>query len=701
MGAAGSNRRSNGLRGRVLLGLAAVVAMAAAQLSGCSVSGMDGTKAAAEKVPALDVGIPAVTEIVAGPREAVPPATPAATPPTAEHPATKVAAETNDGQQAQTPTAPAGPLEVVCPDAATAKARFFFSPARPRPGKPLRITAVAEEELPAAGIELVQAEGRVPLPGLSAWGGPPSSWSVTIDAAMAGVQQVLLASGDPSRPYACAEVNVATTRSGDEEPPISTGAWSIRREWNREMEDLYAAWIGRLFLVDPGAKAGWRPLHQVLRDPKRNILYGYLGLNEDDAKAKVKVILTPDCADTPFFLRAYFSWKLQLPFAMRKCLRGDAINGPQCNADPITNLTPEWDDVNSVVERFNRFVGLTVANTVHSGTVRTVPEDDTSDLYPVALSQQAIRPGTVFADPNGHVLVVTRWLAGTADRMGMLLAIDAHPDLTVSHKRFSPANFYFAANLRTGGFKAFRPAVYEHGAVRLMTNAELAADPDYANRSLDQYAFTESADFYRTVDKLLNPIPLDPVKAYRSRMEALIELLEERVSAVQVGLDYQYASRWAEIEMPEGGAIFETTGPWEDYSTPARDLRLLLAIDELLAFPRYVQDNPDIFRIPAGKTMAQVRSDLDAEWARSGAELSISYKRSDRSTWTLTLAQIIERATKFEESYNPNDCSEVRWGATPGSDEFSPCTRRAPYNQRKMMESYRIWHAERRRPAGF
>jgi len=29
------------------------------------------------------------------------------------------------------------------------------------------------------------------------------------------------------------------------------------------------------------------------------------------------------------------------------------------------------------------------------------------------------------------------------------------------------------------------------------------------------------------------------------------------------------------VPMPEGYAIFETTGPWEDYSTPSRDMRLL------------------------------------------------------------------------------------------------------------------------------
>ena len=283
----------------------------------------------------------------------------------------------------------------------------------------------------------------------------------------------------------------------------------------------------------------------------------------------------------------------------------------------------------------------------------------------------------------------------------MLLAVDAHPDLTVSHKRFSRGNFFFDPRLPTGGFKAFRPAVYQRGKVRFMTNAELAASPEYGNRSLDQYAFSEADEFYRTVDRLLNPVPLDPVKAYRSQMEALVELLEERISSVQVGVDYQKANGWTTIEMPEGGAIFETLGPWEDYSTPARDLRLLLAFDELARFTTYVRDNPDFFRMPAGKTSAQVLADLTDEWERSREELTISYARSDGSPWTVTLGQLVDRAVELEQSYNPNDCVEYRWGARQGSSEFSTCDRRAPFEQRRRMEMYRMWHAERRRPSAF
>lgn len=671
-------------------------------LLSCSVSGSDAPhRQPSSLVPALDVGIPALAAPAApveGPSEEPEAVARVArtAPPSRSEASPEAPVETP-----APPETPAGPLEVVCPSDDEAPVRVFISPFKPRPGQPLRITAVSDEALPGVGMAIVQPTGRAPLASVASWGGPPYAWSVVLDEAPAGRHEVLVTSGDPARPFACARVAVVAPTKGETLPPIATGAWPIERAWDPALENLYSAWVARLFLVDPGAKAGWRPLHQVVRDPKRNILYGHLGLREDEPASKVKVVLGPDCADTPFFLRAYFSWKMRLPFAIRRCLRGNAIEGPECNGELITNLTPEWNHVGSIVDRFNKFVNLTVARTAHSGTVRTVPDDPMSDLVPLALSPEAIRPGTVFADPNGHVLVVTRWIGGTQERMGMLLAIDAHPDLTVSHKRFSAANFYFAAHLRTGGFKAFRPAVYERGAVRFATNAELPALRGQAGPSLEQYAFAQSVDFYRTMDRLLNPDPLDPVAAYRSRMEALVELLEERVSAVQVGIDYMEMSGWRTVEMPKGGAIFETTGPWEDYSTPARDLRLLLAFDEFQRFPRYLSENRELFRIPAGKSLADVRAELDAEWDRAKDELTITYRRSDRSTWTLTLGQVVDRTESFEQAYNPNDCPEIRWGAREGGDEFSTCGRRAPGDQRFAMRAYRVWHEERRRPAGF
>jgi hypothetical protein len=74
------------------------------------------------------------------------------------------------------------------------------------------------------------------------------------------------------------------------------------------------------------------------------------------------------------------------------------------------------------------------------------------------------------------------------------------------------------------------------------------------------------------------------------------------------------------------------------------------------------------------------------------------YTRSDGSPQTLTLADVMERADAFEVAYNPNDCAEVRWGAPEGSPERSTCSRNAPDQQHKSMQTYRAWFRTRTRP---
>src|SRR5262249_16296977 len=81
----------------------------------------------------------------------------------------------------------------------------------------------------------------------------------------------------------------------------------------------------------------WKALHEVLRDRSRNVLFNHLGLREDS----MGMIVRPDCADLPYFLRAYFAFKMGLPFGYTKCTRGGGGEGPKCHAWwNIPNLGP-------------------------------------------------------------------------------------------------------------------------------------------------------------------------------------------------------------------------------------------------------------------------------------------------------------------------------------------------------------------------
>ena len=42
------------------------------------------------------------------------------------------------------------------------------------------------------------------------------------------------------------------------------------------------------------------------------------------------MVIRPDCADLPYFLRAYFAFKMGLPYGFSKCSRGGGGKGPHC-----------------------------------------------------------------------------------------------------------------------------------------------------------------------------------------------------------------------------------------------------------------------------------------------------------------------------------------------------------------------------------
>src|SRR5260370_25851725 len=86
------------------------------------------------------------------------------------------------------------------------------------------------------------------------------------------------------------------------------------------------------------------------------------------------------------------------------------------------------------------------------------------------------------------------------------------------------------------------------------------------------------------MDDVMWPESLDPVKAMTDAIESLNEQVKTRVTSVENGRQYQ-EKHAGEGAMPNGPSIFGTTGAWEDYSTPARDFRLLIAIDVVRGFP--------------------------------------------------------------------------------------------------------------------
>ena len=298
------------------------------------------------------------------------------------------------------------------------------------------------------------------------------------------------------------------------------------------MESLFSAWIEKLFDAPPDQDLSWKVWSEVLQDKSRNFLFNYLGSGEDNLKSGLK----PDCADFVYFLRAYFAYKMSLPFGYSNCSRGTGGKPPKCyqwfdiehpevtrpppppevdasNAATAPDAAPPPAQSSGVLgglfaqrqpdpppapatpapaakaapkppKRPTNFPEYLrdVGDVVQTGAVRVAANDDSTDFYMIPLTEKALRPGTVYADPYGHVLILVHRVPEADGTPGVFLAVDAEPDGSITRKRFWRGNFLFVhdPSLGSPGFKRFRPIMRDkYGALRRLTNAEIEKNPNY------------------------------------------------------------------------------------------------------------------------------------------------------------------------------------------------------------------------------
>ncbi|MCI5150502.1 MAG: hypothetical protein D3916_14140, partial [Candidatus Electrothrix sp. MAN1_4] len=102
--------------------------------------------------------------------------------------------------------------------------------------------------------------------------------------------------------------------NGEEIPPdaeINLGgpdaAWTAYYQWSDRDEADFSHWVERLFADKKGSLAA------CLRNPEGNTLY-----SDEDRNNNI----FSDCADLPYLLRAYFSYKKKLPFSFNVTISG-------------------------------------------------------------------------------------------------------------------------------------------------------------------------------------------------------------------------------------------------------------------------------------------------------------------------------------------------------------------------------------------
>src|SRR5215468_4521848 len=177
-------------------------------------------------------------------------------------------------------------------------------------------------EKPIEGVlSLVAPDGSVAVKSADRRDGPPYAWFAEVAAPAAGTWHAkLTGTADCTRDIAVAARKPEAFR-------IPAGSiWQVRNSWNSVNEALFSAWIAKLFDAPPDQNLDWKVWYEVLRDQSRNFLYNYLGRKEDHTQTNLR----PDCADFVYFLRAYFAFKMGLPFGYANCSRGAGGSPPKC-----------------------------------------------------------------------------------------------------------------------------------------------------------------------------------------------------------------------------------------------------------------------------------------------------------------------------------------------------------------------------------
>ncbi len=357
-----------------------------------------------------------------------------------------------------------------------------------------------------------------------------------------------------------------------------------------------------------------------------------------------------DCADMALQLRAYYSVKKGLPFEYVSSIQFTTNEGN--DERYAAGISPRAGSVMRSTQ-FSTMDALLndIADSVHSGFYRMDGTVETGDTYVVDVTPESVVPGTVFYDPNGHVLIV----------------YDVDPDGTVKFLQGSPPNFLSTTILTTnnklggrsqgGGFRGWRPLTYtknasgEGGTYARTPNASLP----HASATAQ---YTQTGDYYDWVRTRLATVVVPPTERFRGLAANICTAAKNRVAVVAGGAPFVNAP-----VTPIPANIYGASGDWENWASPGTDSKLRGAFRELASFVRKTSAVPEA-SLPS-IMWAQGHAALGVAyrqiWAEMAGQCRVTYQNSAGSGVTLTLSAI--EARLFDLSFDLNHCPEMRWGA--------------------------------------
>lgn len=498
-----------------------------------------------------------------------------------------------------------------------------------------------------------------------------------------------------------------------------------RTEWTEEDENVFGMFVQQM---GEAVKAGkCSTVKGCMKSQTANMFI------HTDAPG---LIMYSDCADFPYFARAYVAQKLELPFgivaglellkapvaseANREDDLAESLQNGRLDNSPYGNVATSRGGNNIPAKagqgRHIEQYLESIFDVVSTRTFRVGPMNPsrvTLDTYPVKMNKDGIKVGTIIHS-TGHIGLVF-----DVDRNGTIHFIDAHPDGSLTYKIIKPSTldrsrpehglgFYRFRNMRAvGGQQTYDGEIYGARVVP-ESNEELIAAGKY---SLEQYfginsmvaptssvspvawksAFNSTGFFDYLGQNLRGQgVWIEADEAVVRLMDSLCTEMQQRVKDVEVAINA------GTHRLPHPNAlpvnIFSTDDQtWEQQSSPGRDGRMRASVNDIARAATnqwsLVKGKGTGVRFRGGNNVAY-RDTLRRELREMDNKCQVTYVKSDGRRQTLRFSDVLLRLNKM--SFDPYHCAEKRWGAS--GEELASCrdTDRGNewYNAQTQMRNY-------------
>lgn len=479
--------------------------------------------------------------------------------------------------------------------------------------------------------------------------------------------------------------------------------WVVKNpKWTEANEKLYSEFVQKIFKARKDGKCG-KNLAECLRDPSvnsfRNTDLARVGEDVDYAYAQ-------DCGKCPYYLRAYISYHLNLPWSYVASVkargggnfrygRDGSIVLKRIRITTDDNYNP-WRKWGSKGKKKTFWPGISGA--VHSGMHRFGPKndwDENSDFYSVAISKTSIKPGLTWYEVNGHVAVV-----GDVEEDGDVYLFNCHADYTTTAEQLTSEDYIRSRSSQGGGFKAWRPielvgyrkdprtGILRGGELRVATNQELIDEGVYSKEQYSRPFVWDGEEIPKFLDYMKTKlsgelIRYNPVEVIEKGVGETCNAVQARMNNVIASVNQGISNKTIEQSSTKGKLpenIYNTHHwEWEVYSSPSRDVAIKQQFVELrekieLMFDLHQKNSPQLLY---GSSARQMKQEMRDAYYAAARECEITYTNSVGETVEMDYLEFVKpvkngQSRLFHMSFDPYHCAERRWGAYT-NDEVSTC----------------------------